>query len=462
MSNPKETQQRALKKISIKEKAAANNKRIYGISVVQGLLYTAVGVLIGVLMAEKIYESLPSILPNLMAIFVAFFLIFVVLVLILPRIFRKVIQRYTGKDLTMEEGLNEVQQKTNHLADILASTALSNANPEAKKNIRHDLPILLNFLIFARMRNVGLRYLMMAFIAIGGLMGTIVLYNQNQLLAKQNEKIDNQILLDEASRRSSLNFLLANLLDKVDAELKEAKEDGKPRRLSAQLVGRIASLSHSLQPYQYWDNGSIIEKAISPERGSLLIALLNSKIDTLTLDTIYRISNFKAANLEQINLSGAYLKGIDLSGANLAHVNLDNANLNDAVFQNANLYQASLGTNNGLRVNFKSANLTLARFDGSCFDLCSFMSAKLHCTSFRSSSLRRTYLNHADLTNSSFSDADLGSAFGLTVMNLKTCASIYKVRNLTDSLAIHFKDRIENDAKGMIRLCYKDRIYGKE
>ncbi len=66
------------------------------------------------------------------------------------------------------------------------------------------------------------------FVGFGGLLGTLLLYNQNKLLTQQNEllTIQNTRLISkrtckEAERRSALILLMGNLLDALDQELKD-------------------------------------------------------------------------------------------------------------------------------------------------------------------------------------------------------------------------------------------------
>lgn len=69
-----------------------------------------------------------------------------------------------------------------------------------------------------------------------------LIHRQNALFDEQNKRILQQTYLQEAQRRSSLNFLLGNIFDKIDEELKLDTN----RSLSPQLTGRIIALTHSL------------------------------------------------------------------------------------------------------------------------------------------------------------------------------------------------------------------------
>jgi len=200
----------------------------------------------------------------------------------------------------------------------------------------------------------------------------ILLYRQNMLInyqnysfEKQNQMIDVQTELMEADRRSSLIFLLSNTLDKIDEEL---KVDGglnfkNQKSLSPPLIGRISALSYSFKPYKYYENGKLNDVPLSPERGQLLIALVNSNLNSSTYKKIFELSNFSHCDLQGVNLSNADLNGInlsnsDLSKADLSNANLINANLVNCNFKNTNLKGANLDptilkTLNLMKDNFK-------------------------------------------------------------------------------------------------------------
>lgn len=441
-------------------------KKANGFNIPKALLYIALGILIGVLVSLKGAEFLPTVLPSLMAIFIAFFFLIILLVVALPQIFNYLAKRYTGKNVDVEEAIEDIQAKTNHIADAIAVNVFAKADPETQNNIRKDIPTILHYLIFSRLRNTGLRLLMTVFIAIGGLMGTILLFNQNgllqsqnELLQNQNEKIDNQILLDEASRRSSLNFLMANVLDKIDEELKDAEREGKPRRLSPQLIGRIASLSQSFQPYRFMEDGKMIERPLSPERGNLLLALVNSSLDSLTLDTIFQKTVFREANLRDAILSGATLSratlsNVDLSGANLRDAklikaylggtdfggaDLSGADLRGADLFRADLFRADLFRTNLFRADLSETYLSKAIFSGADLRGAIFSEANLRGAALIGADLRGAYFIRANLSGADLRNANLMEVKGLTFGQLQKVHSLLECRNLDPELEKQLK-----------------------
>lgn len=179
--------------------------------------------------------------------------------------------------------------------------------------------------------------------------------HQNQLINGQNLLLDQQINLEEGNRRSSYIFLMSNIMDKIDEELKNAKN--RNRRLSEELIGRIVSLSHAFRPYRYLENDSLIPKPLSPERGQLLYALVNSKLELVTYDHIFERANFSHSDLPQANFSGAYLQGVNLSDANIEEGNFKDAILDGANFQYSNLQRAIFDNTEMMAANFRSADL---------------------------------------------------------------------------------------------------------
>ncbi len=125
---------------------------------------------------------------------------------------------------------------------------------QAAENFLNDLPkpkneTTANFIghLVYRFTRLGVIGLVLALIPI------TLLYQQNRLLSKQNERLDQQTYLQEAERRSSLVFLFSNVMDAIDRELKDDYNDDGLRNLSPQLVGRIIALSTRLKPYRYLD-----------------------------------------------------------------------------------------------------------------------------------------------------------------------------------------------------------------
>lgn len=183
-----------------------------------------------------------------------------------------------------------------------------------------------------------------------GLFGSMLVYNQNKLFEHQNYRLDQQTYLQEAERRSSLIFLFSNILDKIDDELKS--ENNPDRKLSNQLIGRIIALSEAFKPYKYLEQDSLIIEELSPERGQLLLALVNSDIAKSSFNKI-----IARANLSYADLRGTDLNDIDLSDARLEKANFQKASLINANFSGAMLKESSFFDSNCRLADFKAAYL---------------------------------------------------------------------------------------------------------
>ena len=181
---------------------------------------------------------------------------------------------------------------------------------------------------------------------------------QNQLIQNQNTRLDQQIHLEEGNRRSSFIFLMSNIMDKVDEELKN--RNNNDRKLSDELIGRIVSLTQTLRPYRYLENDKLIPKHLSPERGQLLFSLINSLLHEETMDKILEKADFSYADLQDANLSNSYLRGVRLTNSSFTNANFQNAFLERAIFTNANLTGAD----------FENANLLGVQFDTACLHKC--------------------------------------------------------------------------------------------
>jgi uncharacterized protein YjbI with pentapeptide repeats len=265
----------------------------------------------------------------------------------------------------------------------------------------------------------------MLFVGFGGILGTMLLYNQNKLLTQQNVllqsqnyRLDQQTYLQEADRRSSLIFLMGNLLDAMDRELKN--DVGRPgiRDLSPQIIGRVVALSKSLRPYRYLESDSLVSRELSPERGQLLVSIVNSQIDQSTLRRIFQFSDFSAADLKGAVLSGEYLSGINLSRADLAGATLDETDFSGADLSGADLSNAILARANLKDARFRQSKLVSAYLESANLTQANFYGANLQEANLASAQLIQTHFTGADLSGADLSGAVFPRArFEQTVMD---------------------------------------------
>lgn len=165
---------------------------------------------------------------------------------------------------------------------------------------------------------------------------------QTSLIEVQTEQVQIQTALTEATRRASLNFELANILQGINEQASAAKTDEQLTaiKLSNGLYGRIVALSRNLKPYRFLDDsGKLIERPLSPERGQLLIAIHTSGVD---MSPIARDVDFTASDLERANLRGADLSDMVLSKSNLKGADLSKSSLRGTDLRDVDLTNASL------------------------------------------------------------------------------------------------------------------------
>lgn len=279
---------------------------------------------------------------------------------------------------------------------------------EEKERLKNDVPTLLHMRFMSGINNFIARIFIGAFAAAFGLLGTIVLMKQNEKLDYQNEKIDYQIHLQESNRRSALIVMMSNIMDKVDEELKECDKLGKSRRLSQQLIGRIAALSQSFKPYRFLEGDTLTSKAYSPERGQLLLAIANSGIDTIGLDQIYAKAVFEYAYLVGAQMDSFYLNAINLYSAKINNADLRGANISGANLIWTDLSLTDLTETNSNRTDFEWADLTGADLSGANIVEANFL---------------LTNLFYVNLDNTI-----------PTPRQLLAARSIYGIRNLADSV----------------------------
>ena len=242
-----------------------------------------------------------------------------------------------------------------------------------------------------RLTRVGIFTLMLGLIPLCLLsIQTYILNTQNKLLADQNERLDQQINLEEGSRRSSLIFLMSNIMDKMGEELKAP--DNPNNILSDALIGRIVSLSQALRPYRYLENDRLIDQPLSPERGQLLISLTNSNLHASTYEKLFQKADFSYADLKHANFDDYYIKGIELSFANLQ----------DASFRNSVL---------------EYSNLTKANLQGARFEETYMNGIKLNDANLQNSYLTNVKMTHATLKNTDFRNSEVSGDFRYSIFD---------------------------------------------
>lgn len=379
-----------------------------------------IGIIAGALVMSV---GLPTLGANLPKILIAFLALVIATGLLASWVvFRKerVLRRIFG---VSDTDLSEFNRTARALMDSLAARDTATSKTHLETLVRRGTAWY-SWISFRRWVVVVIQSL---FVALGGLLGTILLYNQNKLLTQQNElmrqqskRLDQQTYLQEAERRGSLIFLMGNMLDALNQELRSDVGTPGVRDISPQLIGRIIALSNSLRPYRYLDGDSLVARELSPERGQLLLSIIHSEIDRGSLRRIYRSADFSFADLRDAVLSSEYLVGINLSNADLnratldetdlSEANLSGAEMNDAIMPRAALRGGRFRQTQMRNVNLNSADLSRANFADA--DL---TRAKLNGANLNGAHFTKAQLLKSDLTGAKLSRAALGLALLDTV-----------------------------------------------
>jgi hypothetical protein len=258
-------------------------------------------------------------------------------------------------------------------------------------------------------------------ISFGGIIGAVLLFSQNTLLRAQNDmvmsqlglltdqnkkidkqldlmvtqnaKIDQQTMVADAQKRGAFATEMFSILQEV------AKSDRADGIISTELMTRIVVLTSSAVPYVYLDlqgdpegDGAPrrIPKALSPERGQLIVALARMKVKLSLLQKAgarFESADLRGADLSAADLSETSWEGCDFSGANLVEARFVDADLsNGVILNNVNAIKADFSeamfdgriVNSTFRladfrravfldVVIRDGEISLARFDGATF-----------------------------------------------------------------------------------------------
>ena len=254
------------------------------------------------------------------------------------------------------------------------------------------------------------RNLTSAVLLIGLIVITVGVFWLNDWFKHQREfhgiQIKQQAELIESNKKSGYVHLVANMLDLIDAELK----DNPKRTLSDETINRIISLCYFLKPYVNREGDSLSSKLLSPERGQLLFVLAKLNLDTTSMNKIRKQATVPGADLREADLSGADLhemdlRSADLKGANLKGVNLSKAHLEGSILWGANVSEANLdGTF------FKSADMRWSDLNSSSLLKADLQEVDLTSAQLRKTDLRGAVMKWVDLTGSFLNEAKLDSA----------------------------------------------------
>ena len=219
---------------------------------------------------------------------------------------------------------------------------------------------------------------------------------QSEMFRQQNNRLDQQTYLQEADRRGQTLLLMDNMLKEINDEVARDPQN----KLNDATAGRLIALSKILKPYRYLENDSLTKNIVSPERGYLLISLLETGINL-------RNSARSRANgilLERLDFTYSELRNIALKKADLIEIDLSfadlrNSSFNGTDFEKATLHKAAMSDTDLSYVSFKNADLSNSDLQNAILDHANLQKANLATTDLRNVSLSKTTLKDADFTN---------------------------------------------------------------
>lgn len=219
---------------------------------------------------------------------------------------------------------------------------------------------------------------------------------QSEMFKQQNKRLDQQTYLQEAERRGQTLLIMDNMLKEISTDVSRSSANA----IDDATAGRLISLSKMLKPYKYLENDSLIARVTSPERGYLLVSLLETGIN---LNTTAR-SRSNGRLIERLDFTYAELRNLSLKGADLIQIDLSNADLrnssfNGIDFEKANLQNTWLHETNLTYASLKEANLEHAVLQNAILDYANLQNANLSSADLRNVSLVKTKLLDADFTN---------------------------------------------------------------
>lgn len=184
-------------------------------------------------------------------------------------------------------------------------------------------------------------------ILVGG--ATIYLmYTQTELIKNQNNLIQQQIHIQESTRKVSQNDQLNSILHDFNNEL----NDSKNNQVSEVLISRIIMFTNIVNDHINYSQKVIPQKQYSILKGALFRVLINSKINQKQLREILLNADFTYSSLTYLNLNELNLSKCNFEGSNFSHTtfnkcdldktNLNNSNLNFSYFNNSSLNKAYL------------------------------------------------------------------------------------------------------------------------
>ena len=370
--------------------------------------WLVLGIVIGCFLATFIGHAYAIKILTVIAIIVG---VGIVLVLIAIPVIQGFVERWLSREfgniIPPSEIIQKIEEWIEKVLTIVVDVIFHGRSASFKEYAKSFMGGAIGMIFLSQFKNRLFRVVFTLIATIGGIAGTLLLSNQNLLLSEQNRKIDQQIKLEEASRRSVFSSI--ELSRDIETELKDTSN--ATNSLSEELVSRVVWQCQSCRPYYYLDNdGIMIPEPRCPEKGNLLRILVSNNLDTNTLDEIYSRCRFREADLGQEPLTNSYLRKVDLSEAFLAGIDLQKAKFSDAILRNVNLFSARLTNSQMERIELHGANLEQAKMTDNKMNGAYFNNGNLYLTNLSNTVLIGADFSNAVLMETRFIGADLRKA----------------------------------------------------
>lgn len=236
---------------------------------------------------------------------------------------------------------------------------------------------------------------------------------------------------------------LSPLIDHLIASLNQL-ENNESKQIDNASIAKLKALDNYFIPYEYKENCTLLEQKVSPEKGYLLLSLLNSDLDSASLSKVIGEISFEGSSLRNANLSGYDLRSInldgsDLQGADLSHSLLKGASLRGVDFTKANLSNACIDSCILNRSNAQWAVLSGASLVGSQAEGCSWSFAVLDSAVLSGATIKNTNLEGAIL---SYANLDSALLYYDTLTGAHLSQTIFTVKKMSRTLI----DNVEVDS----------------
>lgn len=193
-----------------------------------------------------------------------------------------------------------------------------------------------------------------------------LLTRANQLIERSNELVRVQNVLAESGRKAALVGELTSIFESIEEELREARRlDSKTEyKVSSFLTSRIIAISQAFQPYRYLDEkGELIARPRSPERGQLLMSLVQANIN---IDDIIRNAVFTGSSLKKCVLKNQKLAYLNISDGAVHNSVLNNVVFYKGDFNTTDFYQTWITNTEFVNCNLEWTDFTECLIDTGC------------------------------------------------------------------------------------------------